>query len=442
MALAQLGSKLTNALKNLQNATIVDEKVLKSVLNEISIALLQSDVNIKYIKRMKDNITKEFKLKEESGANLRKLILQSVAQELTGLLTADRDPFKPKKGKPNVVMFVGLQGSGKTTTCTKYAYYWQKKNFRTCLVCADTFRAGAFDQLKQNATKVRIPFHGSYTETDPVAIAKEGVEQFKKEGFEMIIVDTSGRHKQEDALFDEMKQVEELIQPDEIIFVMDSSIGQACYDQASAFKDAVSVGSVIITKLDGHAKGGGALSAVAATESPIIFIGTGEQFTDFEQFEAESFVNRLLGLGDLKKLFEVIKDVVPKSQQEKLLQQLAKGSFTLKDLQTQYNSILNIGPLDQFMSFIPGIGNQMAGAVDQKEGIKKVKKYLTILDSMTNDELELKTKFDDSRKMRISRGSGCHPYELHMLLEEHKKMGKMIGGLSKVNMGKGKNFFY
>jgi signal recognition particle subunit SRP54 len=148
----------------------------------------------------------------------------------------------------------------------------------------------------------------------------------------MIIVDTSGRHMQEQALFDEMKQVNEAVKPDEVIFVMDSSIGQACFEQASAFKKAVKVGSVIITKLDYNAKGGGALSAVAATEAPITFIGLGEHFNDFEQFEPESFVNRLLGLGDLKKLFSVIQDIVPESEQEVLIEKIAKGNFTLRDL--------------------------------------------------------------------------------------------------------------
>lgn len=175
-------------------------------------------------------------------------------------------------------MFVGLQGSGKTTTCTKVAYYYKKKGWKVGLVCADTFRAGAFDQLKQNAAKVKIPFYGSYVETDPVAIAEEGVNSFKEAGMEIVIVDTSGRHKQETDLFDEMKQVEKSIKPDNIIFVMDSSIGQQCYAQAEAFKKAVNVGSVIITKMDGHSKGGGALSAVAATKSPIIFVGDGEHF--------------------------------------------------------------------------------------------------------------------------------------------------------------------
>lgn len=318
MVLAELGEKLTGALKKLQNTTVVDEQALKTVLNDISMALLQADVNVGFVKKLKDNITMQFKLSEESGNNLRKMILSSVCDEITSMLTVDRKPHEPKKGKTNIYMFVGLQGSGKTTTCTKFAYYWKKKNFRVCLVCADTFRAGAFDQLKQNATKVRIPFYGSYTETDPVAIAKEGVEQFKKEGFEIIIVDTSGRHKQEDDLFEEMKQVEEAIKPDECIFTMDSSIGQACKDQATAFKKAVRVGSVIITKLDGHSKGGGALSAVSSTNSPITFIGTGEHFNDIEPFNAESFVKRLLGLGDLKRLFEVIKDVVPSEAQPEL----------------------------------------------------------------------------------------------------------------------------
>ena len=182
-------------------------------------------------------------------------------------------PYQPKKGKSNVIMFVGLQGSGKTTTCTKLAWYYQKKGWKACLVCADTFRAGAYDQLKQNATKARIPFYGSYTEADPVVIAADGAAMFKEEGFEIIIVDTSGRHYQEDALFEEMLAVSNAVTPDNIIFVMDASIGQACEAQAKAFKEKVDVGSVVITKLDGHAKGGGALSAVAATRSPVIFIG-------------------------------------------------------------------------------------------------------------------------------------------------------------------------
>ena len=171
-----------------------------------------------------------------SGLNKRRMIQQAVFQELVKLVDPGVKPHTPKKGKANVIMFVGLQGSGKTTTCTKLAWYYQKKGWKACLVCADTFRAGAYDQLKQNATKARIPFYGSYTEADPVVIVKDGVDMFKSEGFEIIIVDTSGRHYQEDALFEEMLAVSNTVNPDNVVFVMDATIGQACEAQASAFK--------------------------------------------------------------------------------------------------------------------------------------------------------------------------------------------------------------
>ena len=203
------------------------------------------------------------------------------------------------------------QGSGKTTSCTKLAYYYQRKGWKTCLVCADTFRAGAFDQLKQNATKAKIPYYGSYTESDPVQVAGEGVAKFKKEGFEIIIVDTSGRHKQESALFEEMDQISEVVIPDHVIFVMDGAIGQAADAQARAFKEtyvvffenlnfSIQIGSIIITKMDGHAKGGGAISAVAATGSPILFIGTGEHIHDLEPFNARSFIGKMLGMSSIQ----------------------------------------------------------------------------------------------------------------------------------------------
>jgi signal recognition particle subunit SRP54 len=218
-------------------------------------------------------------------------------------LNTETKPYEMKKNRPNVIMFVGLQGAGKTTTIGKFANYYQRKGWRTAMVCADTFRAGAFDQLKQNATKLRIPFYGSYTEADPVRIAEEGVEQFRRENFEIIIVDTSGRHRQEAALFSEMQEIQASISPDNIVFVMDATQGQAVFDQAQSFKEAVPVGAVIITKLDGHAKGGGALSAVAATNSPIIFLGSGEHFDDFDPFNARSFVSKLLGMGDGMSVF-------------------------------------------------------------------------------------------------------------------------------------------
>jgi signal recognition particle subunit SRP54 len=352
------------------------------------------------------------------------------------MLTSKKQPYKMEKGKPNVVMFVGLQGSGKTTTCTKYANFYQKKGWKVGLVCADTFRAGAFDQLKQNATKCRIPFYGSYTEMDPVKIAEEGVTFFKEKKFEIIIVDTSGRHKQEEALFDEMKQVSNAIKPQEIVFVMDSHIGQACHDQALAFKNAVDIGSVIITKLDGHAKGGGALSAVAATESPIIFIGTGEHFDEFEKFNPESFIKRLLGMGDIKGLFEKVQEVYSKETQEKLAKNLSKGIFSLRDMRDQYTSVMKMGPLDKVVNMIPGMSNLMPEG-SEKEASKKMKRYLCMMDSMTDGELDGKNKIDESRIKRIARGSGVTILEVKIMLEEYKRFSKIIERMGGLVKGKG-----
>lgn len=278
------------------------------------------------------------------------------------------------------------------------------------LICVDTFRAGAFDQLKQNATKIRVPFYGSYTESDPAKIAQEGVSIFKRENFDLIIIDTSGRHKQEGALFEEMKSIYKAVSPDECIFVMDSSIGSACFDQAQAFKNSVKVGSVIVTKLDGHAKGGGALSAVAATQSPIIFIGTGEHFSDFEKFNAKSFIKRLLNWGDLEGMVNLVQEVVSKEDQQKLMERIQQGKFDYSDLRVQYQSVIKLGPVNSFLGMIPGMGQQLqqlSGSVDEKENLLRVKKQLCMIDSMTQDEVVLKCPLDSSRIQRILIGSGC-----------------------------------
>lgn len=279
-------------------------------------------MNIHYINKLRNAVKTQVTLQMGDGlegAQMRRLIQKTVVDELTEMLSAGTKAFEFKRGQSNVVMFVGLQGAGKTTTCTKFAYHYMKKGWRVGVVCADTFRAGAFTQLQMNAAKIKCPFYGNQNETDPVKIAEAGVNYFRKNQYEIIIVDTSGRHRQEEALFDEMIQVQDRINPDTGIFVMDGSIGQACFAQAKAFKEAVRVGSVIITKLDGHAKGGGSLSAVAATESPIVFLGTGEHFEDLEPFEANSFVRRLLGLGDMAGLMRTVNEAMSSGQQKHII---------------------------------------------------------------------------------------------------------------------------
>jgi signal recognition particle subunit SRP54 len=393
------------------------------VLTDIASALLSADVNIKFVARLQQSVKTQVSLhagaNQGDGINIRKLIQKVVVEELTAMLDSENEPYQFRKGKPNVVMFVGLQGSGKTTTCTKFAYHYMKKGWRVGLVCADTFRAGAFEQLKMNAAKIKCPFFGHKKETDPVRIAEEGVNFFKEQKFEIIIVDTSGRHKQEASLFEEMQQVAATVKPDTAIFVMDSSIGQACFDQAQAFNKTIKVGSVIITKLDGHAKGGGALSAVAATESPVIFIGTGEHFDDLEPFEASGFIKRLLGLGDISGLMKTVKEAISDDKQKQMAENISKGVFSMKDMRDQFSSVLSMGPLGQVVSMIPGLNQNMMPKGREKEGTARIKRFLCMMDSMTQEELNSTTEkpfTEGPRIFRIAKGSGTRPQEVVVLV--------------------------
>jgi len=428
-----LGKKLASALHSLSTEAVIDEKVLDGILKEVCKALLESDVNVKLVQQLRQNIKSIVNLDElAAGINKRRVIQKAIFDELVRLLDPKEEPYQPRRGKANVIMFVGLQGSGKTTTCTKLAYHYQKKGWKTALVCADTFRAGAFDQLKQNATKAKIPFFGSYMETDPVQLALDGVDKFKKEGFEIIIVDTSGRHKQEVELFEEMRQIFDAAKPDNVIFVMDGTIGQAAEPQARAFQGTVNIGSIIVTKLDGHAKGGGAISAVAATHSPIIFIGTGEHMHDLERFEARRFVGKMLGMGDMSGLMETLQDA--KIDQSSLVQKLETGAaFTLRDMYEQFQMIDGLGPLGKVMGMLPGMPQEMV-AMTEADGGNRLKRFMCIMDSMTNQELDSDGKLfnqQPSRLRRVAVGSGVGLEEVDLLLANYKKMSdlmKTMGG--------------
>lgn len=372
--------------------------------------------------------------------NLAKIVQRAVVDELVGLLQpGDKKAYQLKRGRPNVILFVGLQGAGKTTTIAKFCNYYQRRGYKSAMVCADTFRAGAFDQLKQNATKLRVPFYGSYTQADPVQIAQDGVRQFVKDRYDLIIVDTSGRHKQESALFDEMQEISAAVNPDNTVLVMDATQGQAVYDQALAFHNAVQVGAVVVTKLDGHAKGGGALSAVAATESPIIFLGSGEHFDDLEPFDAQSFVSKLLGFGDVRGLMEAMKSASPdgKTQQE-LMEKMSRGEFTLRDMYRQFEKVMNMGPLNKLVGMLPGMPEYLIPKGGDQEATHRLRKFMVMMDSMTASELDGKVDFHDkfdpgvnSRVRRIAAGSGVHPNEVKMLLATHKQFEGMISKMGK-----------
>lgn len=337
-------------------------------------------------------------------------------------------PYRPQKARFNVLLAVGLQGSGKTTTCCKLAGYYARKGWKVGLICADTFRAGAFDQLRQNAARVKVPFYGSTSTTDPVTVVREGLDRFKRESFELVIVDTSGRHKQEIALFEEMQQIAAVAHPDNVIFVMDGSIGQAADIQARAFRQAIPIGSVIITKLDGHARGGGALSAVAATGAPILFIGTGEHMTDLEAFAVRPFINKMLGLGDIRGLVETVRDLRLEERQD-LMKNLEAGIFTLRDMYEQLGIIMQMGPVSKVMSMMPGFSSDMFQQGTDAEMAARLRRCMTIMDSMTRIELDSDGKpfqVQPSRIRRVAQGSGNNLEDVETLLLQHKKFAQMV----------------
>lgn len=259
---------------------------------------------------------------------------------------------------------ISSQGNGKTTTCTKLAVHYQKRGFKSAIVCADTFRAGAFDQTRQSATKAKVAYFGSYTETDPVSIAAQGVAKFKKERFEVIIVDTSGRHKQESELFQEMVQIGDAVKPNMTVLILDASIGQAAEAQSRAFKESADFGAIIVTKMDGHAKGGGAISAyatcllqycrsstadtynlsVAATQTPIIFLGVGEHLHDLDRFSPQPFISKLLGLGDMQGLMEHMQDLATQNpdKQKEMAKKLEEGKLSIRDWREQIQNVMNM----------------------------------------------------------------------------------------------------
>ncbi|WVQ99990.1 signal recognition particle protein SRP54 [Kwoniella sp. CBS 9459] len=445
MVLADLGARLHGALNQLSRASVVDDTVIDALLKELCAALLEADVNVKLVSQLrtkvKAKVKKSLEEAEKAGgreANKKNVVQKAVFDELVSLVDPGTEPYKPVKGKTNVLMAVGIQGAGKTTTCTKLAVHYQRRGFRSCLVCADTFRAGAFDQLKQNATKAKIPFYGSYTETDPVAIAALGVEKFRKERFDVIIVDTSGRHKQESELFEEMVAIGEAVKPDMTIMVLDASIGQAAEGQSRAFKDSADFGAIIVTKLDGHAKGGGAISAVAATKTPIIFLGTGEHLHDLERFAPQPFVSKLLGMGDVQGLVEHMQDMARANpdRQKDLAKKLEQGKFSIRDWREQLSNIMSMGSLTKIASMIPGLPAGMMDGGEEEAGAK-LKRMIFITDAMRQDELDsdgtIFVSFDKAgnpiglnrRAKRVARGSGTSVREVEELLAQARMMAGM-----------------
>ncbi|HQF16919.1 MAG TPA: signal recognition particle protein Srp54 [Methanotrichaceae archaeon] len=432
MVLDSLGGSLRDALKKIASASRLDKTLVDETVREIQRALLSADVNVKLVMNISNRIRdRALSEKPPAGMNPREHVINIVYQELINLVGRSSDVALKKQ----TIMLIGLQGSGKTTTAAKLATFFQRKGLRTAVICADTFRAGAYDQLKALCERQGIFFYGDKGNPDAPSVARIGLEAAKR--YDVKIVDTAGRHALESDLIQEMKDIHAVVNADHKLLVMDAALGQQASEQARAFNEAVGITGVIITKLDGTAKGGGAMSAVAETKSSVAFIGVGETPNDLERFEADRFISRLLGMGDVKTLIERAQEV--KIEEEVDLESMMRGKFTLKDMYHQMEAMNKMGPLKQIMQMLPmgGLGLELS---DKEYQVTKdrLDKYKVIMDSMTDQELEDPKIITAARIKRISLGSGTKPELVKELLKSHQAMQKAIkgmrGGMGKMNM--------
>ena len=430
MVLERLGSSLKNVLKRIAGAGLVDEKLVDEIVKEIQRALLQADVNVKLVfdltKQIKERALKE---KAPAGVTEKEKLVNIVYSELVKFLGDEKTEIKITDKKPFKIMLVGLFGSGKTTTCGKLAKYYMKRGNKVALVGLDVHRPAAMDQIMQVGKQINVSVFTVKGEKDPVKIYKKFEPEFKK--FDLLIIDTAGRDALSKDLIEELKKVHDAIKADESLLVISGDIGQTAEKQAKAFNEAGAITGVIVTKLDGTAKGGGALTACSATKAPINFIGVGEKVDDFETFNPKGFVGRLLGMGDIEALLEKTKEAISEEQAKDLGKKFLSGDFNFLDLYEQLAAVKRMGPIGKVMEMIPGFGKLKIPKelVEAQEG--NLDKWKVIMQSMTKKELEDPDTITRERIDRVAKGAGVKPEEVRALLKQYrqsKKMMKMMKG--------------
>lgn len=421
MVLDRLGTSLKDALKKLAGKTVVDRAAVEELVKDLQRALIQADVNVKLVMRLSQSIkTRALEEEPAKGMSVREHVLRIVYQELVDLM----GPSTEVALGPQTILMAGLQGSGKTTTTAKLARFFQRKGLRVAVIGADTFRPGAFQQLATLCQRINVPCIGDPNEKDARRVVREGLA--KARSAEVVIIDTQGRHGLEDDLIQEIIDLNEISRATHRWLVIDASLGQQAQDQARRFHDAIAIDGVIITKMDGTAKGGGALSAVAETGAGIVFIGAGETSDDLERFEPDGFISRLLGMGDLKSLVERAEEAMSESA-DLDVNAVLRGKFTLRDMYKQLEAVNRMGPLKQIMSMLPLGSMEIPEGVYEVTGTKMVR-YRIIMDSMTTLELDDPSTINSSRVQRIAMGSGAPIEEVRELLRYHKTMQRALKG--------------
>jgi len=416
-----LGRGLRQALAKITGASIVDEASVKGLVRELQRVLISNDVNVALVFELSKNIEKKaLDAKQLAGMSVKEHVVKVVYDELAQLMG---HAYAPRLERQKILL-VGLYGSGKTTTAGKIAHFFKSRGLSVALICADTDRPAAYEQLEQVAARSGAKFFGMKGEKDPEKIIENAMKVVKED---VVVLDSSGRSAFDSNLIEELKRINRRFAPDEKYLVMNADIGQVAGPQAQQFHDAVGVTGVIITKLDGSGKGGGALSAVAKTDAKVAFIGTGEKAEDFEIFDSARFVGRLLGFPDLQSLLEKVEKI---SKDDAGLAVGLGGEFTIRTFYEQLKAMKKLGPLKSVFSML-GVADLPQDALNMSE--TKLKKYEVIIGSMTKAEREdaKLLKKGNKRIERIAAGSGTKPEEVRELIAQFEKMEKMVNSLKK-----------
>ncbi len=427
-----LGKGLSGIIRKLITGTSIDKKTVEEILQDIRKLLLQSDVDIKLADQLVANIKKKaLDEKIPSGMTLREHVLKVIYDELVNLLGGEPASLSGKKK----IMLVGLFGSGKTTSIAKIAKYFSRQGLKPGLVALDYHRPAAPQQLEQLGKQIGTPVHVEQNK-NPYEAAKNAIEKFSK--LDVLIFDTAGRNALDKQLADELKKLGEIIKPDEVLLTIPADLGKVAKVQAEEFHKLIGITGVIITKMDGTAKAGGALAATSVTGAKVKFIGVGEKLENLEIYDPTRFVSRLLGLGDLQTLLEKAKEVEIKKES---VEKIVEGKFTLQDFIEQIEAMEKMGPMTQVLNMIPGMGSRVPeNLLKQQE--EKMKKYKHIIQSMTKDERNYPDLINSSRIKRIAKGSGKSEADVRELLNQYssmKKMMRQLGGKAGMQRGQLKN---
>ena len=436
--LDKLSSSLKDTLKKLTRLVFIDERAINELVKELQRALLQADVNVQLVFNLTKKI-KERALNEKPLKNItqREFIINIVYEELTNFLGKEKSEIIIERKKPFKIMMVGLYGSGKTTTIGKLAKYYSKRNYKVATLGLDVHRPAAPEQLEQLSEQVKVKCFTEKKEKNPLKVYKKFESEYKN--YDILIIDTAGRDALSSDLVKEIELLNKEINPDEKILVISADIGQAAQQQAEQFHKSCNISSIIVTKMDGTAKAGGALSACSVTGAKIKFIGIGEKSDALETFNPPGFVSRLLGMGDIEALLEKAKEAISEEQAKDLGNKFLKGEFNLIDLYEQMEAMSKMGPISKVLEMVPSFSQIKLpkDALQVQEG--KLKKWRFILDTMRKEELEDPEIIDSSRIERIAKGAGVPTSEVRDLLKQYKqakKLMKMMKGSSPDKMMK------